>query len=113
MRCRECGLEIQRLPCDYCAEANDKRELLTQEVMDEFSLKRGPPVSAAERASLNTALGALKMRLDSENFRGTISFDEDNLLRSPRWWYVPYAWIGCKGFIVDIYSGYVNWLAAC
>src|SRR5207249_48675 len=61
---------------------------------------------------LDFALTCMQQRLDKERFQGTISYNTCDLLRAQRWWYIPYIWIGCSGFIVSLDSGYVNWLGS-
>lgn len=42
-----------------------------------------------------------------------ISFQESQVIEAPRWWYIPYGWIGCAGFIIDKADGYINQLGSC
>ena len=112
MICPECGFEIERLPCEHCERWAAEHEREFQRVIEEFSLIRGNPTTDAERASLDKALRCLQERLNQEQFEGTVPFNPDDLLRSRNWWYVPYRWIGCIGFIVSSENGYVNWLGS-
>jgi hypothetical protein len=83
-----------------------------QNLIKEFSLVRGAPGDPESRTSLDFALVCIQKRLDKEAFRGTVSYDADGLLRARHWWYIPYCWMGCRGFIVSLKSGYVNWLGS-
>lgn len=42
-----------------------------------------------------------------------VSYLESQAIEAPRWWYIPYGWIGCSGFIVDKADGYINQLGSC
>lgn len=112
MRCPKCELPVESLPCAYCAErearwARDRRTLIA-----EFSLTAGPPTTAADIASLEFALAAMQAHLDQAQFQEPIKFDATGLLRCDEWWYIPFGWIGCYGFLVDRRDGYVNWLGS-
>jgi hypothetical protein len=54
----------------------------------------------------------MRKRLAKEKFRGDVQCDPKFLLCGRTWWYIPYRWIGCSGFIVSMDDGYVNWLGS-
>jgi len=108
MKCPDCGIEIVALPCKRC----QGEEQIIQNVAEEFSLVRGAPETEGSRVSLDFALTSIQKHLDKEQFQGTVSYNARDLLRSKRWWHIPYRWIGCTGFIVSLDSGYVNWLGS-
>jgi hypothetical protein len=81
-------------------------------LIKEFSLIRGAPNSNSSRKSLERAVDCMRKRLAREKFRGDVQYDPQFLLRSRTWWYIPYRWIGCSGFIVNMNDGYVNWLGS-
>jgi hypothetical protein len=112
MKCPDCGIEVGSLPCWRCEREALDHEWEFKSLIEEFSLVRGAPESDESRASLDFALSRLQQRLDKERFQGSVSYNARDLLRSRHWWYVPYAWIGCRGFIVSLDSGYVNWLGS-
>src|ERR1043166_1881381 len=112
MKCPDCGIEIVILPCERCANEAARHEQEMQNLIEEFSLVRGAPDTHESRISLDFALERIQERLDKEQFKGTVSYNNRDLLRSQRWYYIPYVWVGCRGFIVDLESGYVNWLGS-
>src|SRR4051812_12688196 len=112
MKCPDCGIEIVALPCERCQSEAARREHEMQNVAEQFSLVRGAPETDESRVSLDFALASVQKRLDKERFQGTVSYNTRDLLRSRSWWYIPYRWIGCRGFIVNLDSGYVNWLGS-
>src|SRR5262249_51312383 len=81
-------------------------------LIKEFSLVRAAPETASLRVSLECALTAIRKRLDRERFQMPVDYDAKDLPSSKTWWYVPYCWIGCRGFIVNMDDGYVNWLGS-
>lgn len=111
MTCPDCGIKIERLPCGRCKEKAAQQAIEFQILAKEFSLSRGEPRTEFERTSLDRALKALRENL-SQKSRRSFSFDARNLLRGRNWWYVPYTWIGCRGFIIDSENGYVNSLGS-
>ncbi len=112
MKCPDCGIEIVALPCERCQGEAARREQIMESVAEEFSLVRGAPETEESGVSLDFALTSIQKHLDKERFQGTVSYNARDLLRSKRWWYIPYRWIGCRGFIVSLDSGYVNWLGS-
>jgi len=112
MKCPNCGIEVGSLPCWRCEREALDHEWEFKSLINEFSLVRGAPETDASRASLDFALTCLQRRLDKDRFQGTVNYKAHDLLRAQRWWYIPYGWIDCKGFIVNLDSGYVNWLGS-
>lgn len=114
--------EAVRLIVEYLTRASTQpgpvfldagcEETWAHDLIAEFSLIPGPPTTADDRASLDCALAAIQLRLDQAQVQEPIRFDADQLLRCDEWWYVPFGWIGCAGFIVDRRDGYVNWLGS-
>jgi len=43
---------------------------------------------------------------------GTIEIKQEYLIESLAWWYIPFGWIGCSGYIVDKNDGHVNQLGS-
>lgn len=112
LRCEECGLPIDAYPCKYCREREASEEQARRAVIAEFSLRTGAPSISTDRASFTAAVAAMERRLEQEKFRGEVKFDPKDILESDRWWYIPYRWIGCMGFIVNKADGSVNWLGS-
>ena|SRR6266498_1610527 len=112
MNCPDCGIEIGSLPCWRCEREALDHEWEFKSLIKEFSLVRGPPDTDAARESLEFALRCIQKRLTEERFQMTVPCDTEDLLSSKTWWYVPYRWIGCRGFIVNLNEGYVNWLGS-
>jgi hypothetical protein len=112
MKCPDCGIEIGSLPCWRCEREALDHEWEFKSLIKKFSLVRGPPENRASRSSLNFALLRIQKRLEEEQFHMTVSYEPQDLLRSKTWWYIPYRWIGCRGFIVNMDDGYVNWLGS-
>ncbi|WP_367874582.1 hypothetical protein [Luteolibacter sp. Populi] len=42
-----------------------------------------------------------------------VEFDPEDVIESAKWWYIPFGWIGCAGFIIDKDGGYINQLGSC
>ncbi len=59
-------------------------------------------------ATLATAKQHLERALETE-----FSCDDSEAIEAPEWWYIPYGWIGCAGFIIDKADGYINQLGSC
>jgi hypothetical protein len=113
MKCPDCGFEIGSLPCWQCEREALDREWEYKSLIKEFSLIRGAPNSNSSRRSLDRAIASIRKRLAAEKFGGDdVTYDPQQLLRSRTWWYIPYSWIGCAGFIVNMGDGYVNWLGS-
>jgi hypothetical protein len=109
MKCPECGFEIGSLPCWQCEREALDREWEYKSLMKEFSLIRGEPNSNSSRKSLEHAVDSMRKRLAADE---DVTYDPQFLLRSRTWWYIPYSWIGCAGFIVNMGDSYVNWLGS-
>ncbi len=58
------------------------------------------------------AEGAIRKRLIDDRFRGELRYDAAKIIETDRWWYIPFTWIGCAGFIVNKEDLYVNWLGS-
>jgi len=112
MKCPDCGIEIGGLPCWRCERESLDHEWEYKRLIKQFSLRRGPPADDASCASLDFALLCIQKRLARDRFRMTVPYLPQDLLRAETWWYIPYRWIGCKGFIVNAADGYVNWLGS-
>jgi hypothetical protein len=112
MRCPDCGIKIETLHCERCESEAARYEQEMQNLVEKYSLVRGAPGSEETQASLEFALARLRQRLHEEQFQGTVEYNVRDLMYHPRWWYIPYQWIGCSGFVVDIDTGYVNWLGS-
>jgi hypothetical protein len=112
MRCPECLFEIKSLPCPHCQERAVAHEAEFSRLVEEFGLDRGEPKNTAGQKSLNLALERLHTRVKTERFNMTVDYEPKDLLCHANWWYIPYCWIGCKGFIVNTKDEYVNWLGS-
>jgi len=117
MKCHICLSEVPSLPCPFCEEHIRKEEeeawdRLWRAARDEFALIAGPPATESDRASLELALEAMHRRLEKDGFQDDLRFDHIKLLRCDDWWYIPFSWIGCFGFIVDRRDGYVDRLSS-
>ena len=112
MKCPECGFKIEALPCRRCEEETLRHEQEYERLAKEFSLERGAPVTKSASESLSFALSCIQARVKKERFNMTVSYKAEDLLHHANWWYVPYRWIGCNGFIVNKQDGYVNWLGS-
>jgi hypothetical protein len=82
------------------------------QLVNKYALVRGAPDSDEARASLDFALARIRQRLEDEQFQGTLEYDARDLLHNQRWWYIPFIWVGCNGFVVNLDTGYVNWLGS-
>ena len=58
--------------------------------------------------SLNDAVAHLRKSLGEE-----FDLDITRVIESKDWWYIPFVWIGCRGYIVDKLNGYINQLGSC
>lgn len=63
-------------------------------------------------AGLREAEDAIRRRFAADGFRGQLEYDPVKVIETDRWWYIPFCWIGCAGFIVNKKSMYVNWLGS-
>jgi len=115
MKCDDCGLEIVDLPCWMCAhiaesDARDERNIV--ELVADLKLHRGAPNNEKSIKSLRIALERIKNHIEKEGYQSELKYSELDLLESDRWWYIPYTWVGCNGFIVDKASEKVHWLGS-
>ena len=62
--------------------------------------------------TIREAEDAIKRRLIADGFRATLEYAPDKVIETDRWWYIPFCWIGCAGFIVSKDDLYVNWLGS-
>lgn len=63
--------------------------------------------------TIKDAEEAIRRKLAQEKFNaGEIKYDVSEVVENDRWWYVPFSWIGCFGFIVNKSDLYVNWLGS-
>jgi hypothetical protein len=77
--------------------------------------KRGKERAVARgtmSATLREAEDAIRRRFVADGFRGTLEYASDKVIETQRWWYIPFCWIGCLGFIVSKDDLYVNWLGS-
>jgi hypothetical protein len=69
-------------------------------------------MDSEKRQSLQTADSALRRFLVSVDFKSEIDYAPDAVMESAQWWYIPFRWIGCSGFIVEKADGAVDWLGS-
>jgi len=55
---------------------------------------------------------AIRQRFKTDGFRGKMKYDTTETIENDRWWYIPFCWVGCAGFIVNKSDLYVNWLGS-
>ncbi len=67
---------------------------------------------SATTTTIRDAEDAIRRRFVAEGFRGTLEYDSDKRIETDRWWYIPFCWIGCAGFIVNKDDLYVNRLGS-
>ena len=67
---------------------------------------------ALTTSTIRDAEVAIISRLTADSFRGNLDYAADKVIETARWWYIPYCWIGCAGFIVNKDDLYVNWLGS-
>ena len=67
---------------------------------------------SATTATIREAEDAIRRRFVADGFRGTLEYASDKVIETDRWWYIPFCWIGCFGFIVSKDDLYVNWLGS-
>jgi len=58
--------------------------------------------------SLDEAVAKLQSAVEWE-----VKFESRELVENENWWYIPFCWIGCAGYIVDKFDGYINQLGSC
>lgn len=62
--------------------------------------------------TIREAEDAIRRRFTADRFQGELRYDPAKVIETDQWWYIPYTWIGCKGFIVSKEDLYVNWLGS-
>jgi len=62
--------------------------------------------------TIRDAEDAIRRRFVAEGFCSTLEYAPDKVIETDRWWYIPFCWIGCAGFIVNKDDLYVNWLGS-
>ena len=67
---------------------------------------------SATTHTIRDAEDAIRRRFIVDGFRGTLKYDSKEVIETDRWWYIPFCWIGCLGFIVRKDDLYVNWLGS-
>ena len=107
-QCPECGSPLGRLSCRSCAESKRQKNLFFEQIASDFSLQRGIPNGIEGRKSLDRAIDCIKQSGETVS-----DYDSEELLESADWWYIPMAWIGSAGYIVDKATGDVNSLGSC
>jgi hypothetical protein len=67
---------------------------------------------SATTPTIRDAEKAIRRRFVADGFRGKLEYAPDKVIETDRWWYIPFRWIGCSGFIVSKDDLYVNWLGS-
>jgi len=62
--------------------------------------------------TIRDAEDAIRRRFAVDGFQGMLEYEPSKMIETDRWWYVPFCWIGCAGFIVKKDDLYVNWLGS-
>jgi hypothetical protein len=62
--------------------------------------------------TIREAEDAIRRRFAAHGFRGQLEYEPGKVIETDRWWYIPFCWIGCAGFIVNKDDLYVNWLGS-
>src|SRR5215208_3419801 len=101
IRCPNCGLPMRDGRCEHCLQQVRRHEEEYRQLIRTFNLRRGPPLSASNLASLYEAERRVKALLKHRQFEGVMEYPQADVLESESWWYIPYRWIGCFGFIVS------------
>ncbi|WP_395744194.1 hypothetical protein [Prosthecobacter sp.] len=110
--CPECLQDIDaRLA--YQDSVDHYNRKLKSDLAERLRLAQGMPIDLSEKKSFDQALQRLRDVWIAAGGEGEVIFDDTNILASPRWWYIPFVWVGCSGFIVDRKSGHVNHLGSC
>lgn len=110
--CPEC-LQDMRAQLAYLDNQKSEYEKWYAALAARLGLAQGMPTDPAERASFDLALQRLKNAWCKAGREGEVAFEDTKILSSPRWWFIPFGWVGCSGFIVDRESGHVNKLGSC
>ena len=67
-------------------------------------------MSTGSTNSIRDAENAIRRRFAADGFQGELQYESGKVIENSRWWYIPFRWIGCAGFIVNKSDLYVNWL---
>ena len=81
-----------------------------QRSIEPYRIAKGAPsfpVGSTIR-SFDDAVKRLRESLGTE-----FDFDVDKVVEAETWWYIPFIWLGCAGYIVDKIDGYINQLGSC
>jgi hypothetical protein len=62
--------------------------------------------------SIKDAEAAIRRRFAKDGSQKVLRYDASKVIENDRWWYIPFCWIGCLGFIVNRDNLYVNWLGS-
>lgn len=73
-----------------------------------YGMGTGEPVTHGSLLTLANALTHLECAL-----KQSVLVEEAGVIEAPRWWYLPYIWIGCAGYILDKSDGYIRQLGSC
>ncbi|PQO45772.1 hypothetical protein [Blastopirellula marina] len=81
-----------------------------ERLVEEFGIRPDSPPfpDGAAVRSLDDAVRQLRIFLKRD-----FDFNDDWVIESENWWYIPYGFIGCAGIIMDKLDGYVNALGSC
>ena len=66
----------------------------------------------SSQRTIKDAEDAIRKRFAAEGFKGQRKYDPARVIETSRWWYIPFTWIGCAGFIINKSDLYVNWLGS-
>jgi hypothetical protein len=96
---------------DECPELIRRRRIeateTRQRLIEKFHLRSGPPTEPDRRSALAEAERRLRILLKRD-----FEYDPEWLFESEAWWYIPYYWVGCDGYIVDKKTGSVGELGS-
>ena len=62
--------------------------------------------------TIKDAEDSIRRRFAANGFHGRLEYEPGKVIETGRWWYIPFCWIGCVGFIVKKDDLYVNWLGS-
>lgn len=83
-----------------------------EELFDEVRSIYGVDPTSKKCVGTIPTLTAAKTHLERA-LNDKVQFDERKVIESSDWWYLPYIWIGCAGYIVDKNDGYITQLGSC
>ena len=69
-------------------------------------------MSTNSKKTIRDAEDAIRRRFAKDGFAGVLEYDHGKVIETDRWWYIPFCWIGCFGFIVNKDDLYANWLGS-